>query len=642
MNNENTKWFSQTTLTYKDKQYSTDGYLRVALSTNTEDYKFFNPPLFNISISNQISKSYNLNIQHAEDLLESFTEALKQLNGDDTIVEKHYQKNTKIFFKFAMTTTTNERVVVIEIISSETDAVKIIVPIKPTFQSFLRRLRFYVDNYDQMCFSFLTESINGESINILQQLPSLIKGISSQIISKIPDEEIIADSPASTVSINQGSIRETKGHILDLDKFMGPNMENVKIPEIEEKKAEAVDSIVEIESDFIEKVLMRDLFNLENKITSFAVSSNPIHDLANDLESTLKFKLLNGITEDDEKSIIYISSVFQNFYSKMYTINGEPIPNATPTLKFKGKSDPKNIELSKDLIVLIGYMRTVRRRLETKISNAYDNKAMVYILMRYMMDPFCFSYLDGLSRTDILASIKNRYDYFDSIGVFNKYKQILIDNRCTEIDSRDILLFAEELVDNIVDKTPTIDILHQQLFSSGNLRLPAKNTYNLEQIINEFVPAEVNEKLGANFKDQEVLNKMKEQYGISDEILKYFTGKQKVQKTTQQEKITPLRRWVNKFKQDIPDSYRDDVLKVVKEMQDNIFDFEKSPWPLDEFDERIVKALYVWDPNSDKKMKTNFEYFASLVEDEPMTKESILISSKIEKSDGWGAISNFV
>jgi len=638
MNNENVKWFSQTTLTFKDKQYSTDGYLRVALSSNTEDYKFFNPPLFNISITNQMSKICNLNIQNAEDLLESFTVALKQLNGDDTIIEKHYQKNSKIFFKFAVTSSTNERVVIIEIISSETDAVKIIVPIKPTFQSFLRRLRFYVDHYDDMCFGLLTETFKGESNNIIHQLPSLIKGISSQILSEDPDQGEIADTPPW---IDQEVVKETAGNILDLDKFMGPDMENIKIPEIDEKKAEEKVPIVEIESDFINKVLKGDLFNLENKLTGFRVSSNAIRDLATDLETTLGFNLLNGITEDDEKSIIYISKLFQDFYSKTYTINGEPLPSATPTLKFKGKADPKNIEFAKDLIVIIGYMRTVRRRLESKIVNAYDNKSMVYLLLRCMMDPFCFSYLDGLTRNDILASIKNRYDYFDSIGVFDKYKQILIDNRCGKIDSRDISLFAEELVDKIVGKTPTIDLLHHQLFSSSNLRLPSKNTYNLEQITNEFVPVEVNEKLGADYKVEAVVTKTKEQLGVSEEIMQFFIGKQKVQKT-KTEKITPLRRWVDKFKQDIPESYRDDVIKFVKDMQYGMFDFEKSQWPLEEFDERIIKALYVWDPNSDEKMKANFEYFATLVEDEAMTKESILISTKIEQSDGWSAISEFV
>ena len=101
---ENTKWFSQTLLTFKDKVYATDSYLRVAMSTNTEDYKFFNPPMFNISISNanNFQKTTNLNIQNCEDLIESFEKALQQLNGNDSVVEKHYNKKAKLYFNFGV------------------------------------------------------------------------------------------------------------------------------------------------------------------------------------------------------------------------------------------------------------------------------------------------------------------------------------------------------------------------------------------------------------------------------------------------------------------------------------------------------------------------------------------------------------
>ena len=148
--------------------------------------------------------------------------------------------------------------------------------------------------------------------------------------------------------------------------------------------------------------------------------------------------------------------------------------------------------------------------------------------------------------------------------------------------------------------------------------------------------------MGMNLKNKEVIKKMKDQFNISDEIIKFFAGGSGVKKTKKLEKITPLRRWVDKFKQDIPESYRDDVINFVKQMEYNTFDFNKCEWPLEEFDDRIIKAFYVWDPSSDEKMKSNFEYFASLVEDESMTKENILISNKIEKTDGWNTLSDFI
>ena len=640
MNSDNTQWFSQTLLAYKDKQYATDGYLRISISTNTEDYKFFNPPIFNISITNQILKSCNLNIQNADDLLDSFTEVLKQMNGKGIVIEKNYQKNVKLYFQFTTSSSTNERVVLMEMISSETDSVKVVIPIKPTFQSFLRRLKYFVNNYDQICLRLLDHSINSKSTEIIHQLPLLIKGISSQIISHIPDEDTILDSPAQ--QIDETDIKRTEATISDLDKFMGDDMNNIKIPELENEKASEISPIVEIESEFVTKYLNGDLHNLENKLTSFSVSPNPVTTLADDMEAVLGFNMMNGVTDDDKKSIVYVSTVLQNYCAKSYTINEQPIPSGTPTLKFSGKNEPKNLELAKDLVVLFGYLRTVRRRLESKLESAYDNKSLIYLYARCMMDPFCFSYLDSLSSSELLSSIDNRYRYFDSIGVFDKYKQILSDNRCSEIDAQDIQLFAEELVEKFIGKKPNIDKLHDELFSIGKVRLPSKNTYSLEQIINEFIPVEINEKLGFDFKDKEAVERLQDQTGASDEVIKFFTGKQKVQKTTKTEKITPLYRWVDKFKQDIPTQYREEVLKVVKELQYDTFDFSNSPWPLDEFDERVIKSLYLWQPKINEKMKANFEYFASLIENEPMNKDNILLTISKRESSEWDAISDFI
>jgi len=636
--NENTKWFSQTLLTFKDKMYMTDGYLRISISSNTEDYKFFNPPILNISITNNFQKSYNLNIQNCEDLLESFTKAMTQLNGDETIIEKKYQKNTIILFKFAIENINQTRVVVIEIISSETDSTKVIIPLKPTFQSFIRRLKAFVNNYDEICNQLFLQTIQTESIQIIHQLPTLIKGISSQIISQIPDEDTILDSPARE-EIEQEAA-QTIETIADLDKYLGDDMSNIKLPEID--KAETVIPIIEIDSILVEKVLRGDLFNLENKLTSFATSKQPLIDMKNDLQTFFDFPLLPALSEDDRKSLVYISTLLQNYYTKANTINDVPIPMSTPTLKYKGLYNEENIELAKDILLIIGYMRTLRRRLEAKITNAYDNKSLMYLYLRCMLDPFCFTFIEELTKKDIISSLKNRYEYFDKDGFFDKYKQMLLDNNCSGIDVTDIVTFAEEISDNIIRKTNMINVLHQESYEKGQMKLPSKNTFSLEQITNEFIPLEVNEKMGFNFKDKEALATLKDNINPSDEVLTFFIKQQKINKTINVEKITPLQRYIDKYKQDIPDQYRDEVVNHVKSMQYDVFDFDKCPWPLDEFDDRIVKAFYVWDTESDTSMKSNFTHFASMVEEEQMTKEAILISSKIEKSDGWSSISDMI
>jgi hypothetical protein len=628
---QNTSWFSQTLLTFKDKQFATDGYLKIAISTNTENYKFFNPPLFNISISTNIQKTYNLNIQQAEDLLDSFNQVLKQSNGNEIVIEKKYQKNSNIYFKFDIEKTNNIRVVVIEIISNQSDLSRIIIPLKPTFQSLLRRLKYFVEYYDQLCFNLLTKSIDCNSIQIIDRIPSLIKGISSQIVSSIPGEVLEQDSPTLEISLEE--VQKTEATINDLDNFLGNDMKNINLPEIDEKKAEMESSIVEVKSDFINKVLSNNLMNIENKLISFAVSKQPILDLSKELEVELQLSLLNSVSEEERNSIVYISTLIQNYYIRSYTINDKPIPSSIGVIRFDGNPNEKNIEFAKDILLIIGYIRTVRRRLESKIRSIYDNKSAIYLYLRCFMDPFCFSFIGNLSKNDLVSAITNRYIYFDKVGFFDEYKTLLQENECKPIVKEEIIEFIEEVSNSSL---LLVDEMHKKLYESGNVKLPTKNKFSLEQIINEFIPIEVDCKLGFDFKNKEAVENYKKSNNISDEVLQIFMKNDKSTKSLNMQKITPLQRWVEKYKQDIPEQYQDSFIEYIKSLQFNKYNFEEKKFPLSEFDENIVKALYVWDVDVDPEMKSNFTRFATLVENEQMTKESILIViESFESESDW-------
>ena len=647
MENES-KWFNQTLLTYKDKQYSTDGYLQIYLSTNTHNYLSFNPPLFSISITNQYNKNCVLSIQNAEDLLESFTVAMKQTNGAGILVEKVYNKKTKIYFNFLMISTTGERVVSIELMSNETDSVKITIPLKPIFQSFLRRLKSFVNNYDDLCYKLFTKTLIGESQEIINRLPSLIKGISLQIESNIEpnyDRKIQPTIPEISNDYDKELVAETEMSIEDLDKFIGKDMENISIAEIEQDNIEPRNIPIEIDSIFVNKILKQDLYNLENKLILYARSENSIDEVINFLEPQLDFKLLNGITEVQKKSAIYISTLYKKYYTERYLTNQSVIPEFVPLLSFIGKKDPKNIEFSKDIFTFTCYYRALKRKLESKDSDAFINKSMIYFLLRNIMDVMSVSYLHDISENELLSTIKNRYEYFDKIGVFNHYKEMLSDCKCNEITISEVYSLAEDYLKAKDSENSTIDAIfktHEKLYNDNQLTLPMENKFNTEQILKEVIPLELSKYFGNDLTNKEVINKLQEQYNISDEIIQLFQKKIKPKTTNKIKKITPLERWIEKFKQDIPENYRNEVLEFVKNMEYDVFNFKSTSWLLDEFDDRIIKALYVWDPTSDNKMKADFEYFASLVENEIMTKESILLSNKSETDTSWNSIASLL
>ena len=639
---EESKWFNQSLLTFKDEQYSSDGKLSIYISTNTDNFLHFNSPSFGISVTNERRKNCILNIQNAEDLLESINTSIKQVNGTDIVIEKIYNKKVKLYFRFAVVTSTNDRVVIIELISNESDTTKVIIPLKPIFQSFMRRLKSFVDNYDNICYKLMMETLNGESRQIIERIPTLIKGISLQIT---PQETNYENNEIDSNDYDEDLIKETEFNISDLDSFIGDNMENIKIDEIEDKKIESIEKPIEIDSPFITKILKNDLTNLENKLILYSRSENSIEDMLIDLEPKLDFKLLNGITDDQMKAAVYISTLYKQFYTESYLSNQSAIPEHVPSLKFIGDNNSQNVEFAKDIFMFTCYYRAIKRKLELKESDIFINKSMIYFLIRNMMDIISISYLENITSDEILSSIKNRYNYFDKLGIFDKYKIILSDYNCKDINLTEIYSLAEDYLksrkmsDN--KKNPI-----EQLYNTLDLTLPMNNKYNIEQILKEVIPLEVSRYFGNDLNNIEIINKLKEKYNISDEIIELFSKKPKQKSKNAVIKITPLERWIKQFKQDIPEAYRDEVLDYVKNMEYKTFDFQTSPWPLDEFDDRIVKALYTWDVKVNPKVKADFEEFASLIENEIMTKEAILLTGGkkeiSEETDNWNSIENLI
>lgn len=639
-NNDNTKWFSQTLLTYKDRTYGTDGYLRLSISTNTEDYKFFNPPVINISISNNYQKTYNINIQHAKDLVKTFKVVMSQSNGNNSEIQRKYQRKTLIYFKFFVETSNNTPVVLIEIRDNETDFTRVIVPLKSIFETFASCIRYYTENYFNICIQLLGQSINSENTQIIQQLPSLIKGISSQIVS----QNTFPDSPAP--EIDKQDVAKTEANINDLDNFLGADMENIDVPEIESQKEAP---ITEIASVFVEKVLENNLYNLESIMINHTMNPNPFVAIAKYFKEKVEydikgenFTMLPSINDDDLKSISYMSKLYFSIAHQNYLNNGMSLPDSTPIFKYNPSDyQDENIEIAYDLFLFGLYVRCLRRKLEGKTSDIIQSKSLFYIQIRCFTDPFVFSFINKVDTNKLQSIISNRYKYYDNKGIFSKYKQLLIDMNCPEIKEDDIMASVQEAVDKAIGKIPNIDKLHDISVESNGLRLPSKNPFSLEQIINEIIPLEVAEKIGKDITSKNVLEEIKSKYTISDEILNFFSksGKKvKVTQTTKTPKTNNLIRLVKHFSDEIPEQYKESFMKYLKELTNKKFNFETTSFPIDEFGDNIVKALYVWDP----EIKGYKDLFLK-VEEELMEKDLILAKFKngedSEDSD-WGSALN--
>jgi hypothetical protein len=624
MYNEDKKWFSQTLLYYEDHLYQTDGKLRIGISTNSSDDKNFNPPAFNISLSHNYQKSCNLNIQQATDLTTAILKA-KEVQFNNIEILRRISKNLELSIQFK---TDQNELPVVEIIlrSSNTDFTKIIIPID-VFMIFAKRLAYFVNNFDELCYQLLMKNIDGEYREIIRQLPGLIRGISSQIISgQIPearaaDPEAVEEAPAAAT-------------IAELDNFLGPNLSNVVVPELESGKVEvAKETFSEVKSEFVEKILEGKLETLENILVNIQGDVNPVMMLNDYFISGIgkDITYLPDLEGDELKSSLYISKLLCSLITSAHIKFESPIPTSTPILKYKVKTvKDENLDLSYDLLLIFAYIRNLRNRMSDKSNDFISNKSNFYLQLRCFLDVFCFSFLEKSDKNQLRSIISNRYKYYDSIGFFDHYKDLLKKHNCTDITIIDIDTFINEACEKVIGKSMYITEQHDSLVESNSFRIPSRNNFTLEQIVNEVIPLEVDEKMGVDITNTK---------NTSPEVLNWFVGQKTptVKKETK-EKSSNIIRFATHYRNEIPEQHREKFIEWLKSEEDKNFSFSDCPFPLVEFGGNIIKGLYLWKPVDTPKILINYKYFYTQFEECILDKSHILaLDEKVEekKTDEW-------
>ena len=638
-NDQDLHWSNVTLMTYKDSLYGTDGFLRLSLSTSTPNFKDFNQPKLNLMISNNFSKTCQLSIIQSEDIVKACNEALASLqtngNFEPTQVKRVIKRNVQLIFSIIMNENNTEPIVKAEIISNESDFTRTIMPLMPEFSTLVRTMRRFNEDYITIASNLLSQSFSSKFLEV----PNLIKGLPSGIVSKIPAQDI--EVPVSEEVI-KGSA-ETQKTAENFEAFVNMNLDSMEVPEL--KKAEDV-HITEIDSKFVKHIIENDLSKFEGILNNECLTESPMSAFATRVSAAygMDYESLPGITDQEMKSLSYLSKLYFSLAHQNYVNNGVALPHATPIFKYKVKKHTDdNLELAYDLLLFGLYIRGVRRRLEGKENDALKNCALFHLQIRCFIDPFVFSFIDGISSDKLNTIILQRYKYYKGLLVFSMYEKKLKDYNCPELTEIDISSMIAELSEKVINKTPYICDLHDRSITQNSLRLPSENNFTLEQIINEIVPLEVAEKLGKDIKDDLIIEQLKKSYTITDEILNFFKQskkKVKVKKESIVSKTNNLKRVVEYFLDDVPEKYKELFVTHIKEMGNVKFNFITT-FPLDEFGDNIIRALYVWDPDDDPQVTKNYKYLLKKIETEIMEKDQILASVKeeaISVDDGWGEI----
>jgi hypothetical protein len=634
-------WFNLPLYYYKDEIYDSDGVMRASASIGLSGSTFKHPKL-SLQIQNgPLMKAIQFGYNDLYLLLMSIKTVESGTPFSDSSNDTVFLKMGKHQFILKYLTTTQAKIpecVKIQVFYSESDFSMVILS-KYEYRAFLNFLSNFKDNFFTIISSLMSTAYMARMSGNLDEISRIQKGILNQIQLGLP--ETVSAAPEL-----QENAKKTEQTIADLDHYMEQNAEKIKIPEVDEPKEKPVE---EVESAFMKHFLKNDLMNIETKIGVISGSSHPIIDLANSFRIDMSgndssVNYLPSLTEPDLKSLLYLSKLLCGVMEKEYYDNGTPTPSSLPTLTYIPIDDAVqdyNLELAYDLLLTQGYLKLVKRRIESRGGIDDKNKKdILYMRLKLYTDAFVHGVLK--TRKNQLESIMNkRFSYYKSIGLFNRYDQLLKDVGCEPIGEGDFSYFVTQHL-KICERIPEVRVVHETLAKNSGLVVEYNNEYSMEQIINEIVPLETVHRLGKDLNKSEVLDPLIEQHKISPEIVALFLKKFTEQKVDEIPKTTSkkVKTWVHKFvgskKETINEKIRDEFVKHIKDMGDKDYDWDK--FSTDKIDLEIMKALHVW--NTERKNLKNFQdYCLRIKECVHDSKESILNVTQIdEKKEDSGIL----
>jgi len=621
---DNKVWFNQMLFYHKDSEFNSDGIIELSISNYTSDYKSFSTPNLIISITNGNSRrSFTLNYQNSYDLLESLIFVLRNnstVYSDNKTYEifkkYHYDRSLKIEFRKSM----ENQIVIIFIYYNQSDFGKIVITYK-LFETFCRLIKHFAEEYIKIGLSISSRSISSEILEQIKSVSYGIKTIPSLMNQQINFKNTEQDVPDSILKISEDNISE-------LDSFMSETLNKIELPEeksipIETKQ----ESQLEIPSKFLDKVLNKDLTVLENLITSASVSQNPIISISDTIKKKIGIDLLDGISEKDLKSSLYISKLIYLTSMNCYTDYNVPIPSSFPIIKAKVSAtmNQDNSDVIFDLLTFSTYVRCVRNKLESKINDAIVNKAIFYMGLRCFTDIFVYSFLDSVDPNVIKSCVLNRFKCYKNKKIFENYNELLTSYGCSSVSEREIEDVINILISKVIGKTKFIDELHNEMYSENIVKLSSNNNLNTEQIIKVLVPAEVFIRIGNKIEDYHE--------DLSDDIIEILKVKEEKKEMKKKEpKKNNLYRYIKTIETEIPDKYRKEFMTYVEKLSGS---FDYKMYNLNECGDKVVKAIYEWNESNKTEKYTDFY---DRCENSLMSKELILakLSTKTEeKSEDW-------
>lgn len=643
--NQNTEriWLNNNLFQFTDEDYGTNGTVDFSATLSTTDSHHFSPLRLLISISqDNYRKTCTLSFYQVNELLNTINEIMKsdtyhKIYVDNNPVDVERKISNKLFRLLFKKSKHGNDCVLLGIYNSQTDKAVCVVTID-VFKCLISILEQFKNNFFSIENSIIDRHLKSLEINELSSINNSIKMMPKtidelyeqiQTISRKLDTlklsgsncESNCESNETEYVDNENNNINNEQHenlnnnheveeevevdeqIQEFENFVGKDFENINVPELTDipKEDNQKETIQQISSDFIEKVLSNNLTNLSKLTKRILTEDCKIFKFRDLIKDELEFDITEPISDKDIKSGTYISELEIRYKSKMYYFNGANYPQTCVLIigEINGEINEHNKSLAYDLLMIHAYLKNFRTKMEYRTNDQTISCSDFHINLRLFTDVFTYSFLLNENSNVVKNSIISRYKNFSDSGFFSEFDKILDDYNLDKITNDEIGNYVNAVISKLSDIN-YISELHNELYEQGKVKLPTQNKFSLEQIINEVVPLEVAKSMNLDLDNDSDkigvdLNK------IDDKILSIFKDNKKIK--PEKEKQTNLYRFVKYHDNEIPEDYKDEFFFEIKNLGYENFDFINTNFPLNEFGENIIKGLYQWNILDDKKIK---------------------------------------
>ena len=615
------QWLSQTIFSHKDREYGTNGYMRVSMSTQTKDSQSFTAPNFTINIQNEgINKTVSLPYQKLFEIYGRLQEAVKSAieeyssKSGNPETQLHFKtgKSTYIDFEFMRGSQQNEPVVRITISHGTSNSTKIVLPFSPEFHSFISLIGDMISNkkYLDWCLHFPNRFFFVEMNEVLKQMPGIVKSAVVQI-DNLKEEPPTPSTPPTEPSpeVDSSNTNEASNMMQELDAFVGDGMKNIEM-EMPVKLEVEKTVVKEVVNNKLIEYFKGDIRNFESMVLRCSEKPSPIRQFEKEFSEIYPdIDCFPGIGKKEMKSLVYLTG--REFLLYNFQANTESIKRSFSINKYKGfkHAKPSNMELAYDLLTLSIFCKICRDRIENKTSDNYLNKTFLHLAIALNISPFIFSFIT--SDTQLSTIIRDRYREMENVGLFNDYKGKEFKTYDFDVTERDIVEAVSDITEKYLkSKTSDVDsyMRHVLLYKGGSCILNPDNQLNEEQIINQAVSFEMHVLMNnKNIQtDKKELLAYASEKNMEEEVITLFIK-------TAPKKNIPIVKFFEDNMSEIPEDSRQEFMARLSEYNNRDYDLSDNKFPYDSFGEQAIKALFLWKPESGEKFRTYKKFNKAII-----------------------------